>query len=386
MLSRARVALFIFALALALLAAGSVVAPAAAGPEAQSVGSHGHVAGTNPADAQAVEADDETETVFRVELRPDGDARWTITRNFSVADEDDRSAFEQLAAEWQAGGSSETMRSLRRASAEASVATGREMSITDVQRSHEVYNDTGQLVVTFTWTNFSRTTGDRLHVDDVFNTTRGTWFKGLEATQALVVVPPDNHSLVNAGPAGYKVSEGTLRWDGELTFEPGDLSVTYREVPDDDPPFAMLALVIGGFGVVAALAYAISKGGFSVPVSTTGDGSDDDHDEEPAAPQGTADGGDAGAPATAGTETGDDAVVDVDLLSDEERIERLLDRNGGRMKQANIVKETGWSNAKVSQLLSSMDDADRIDKLRIGRENLISFPDEDVTDTNGNEP
>jgi uncharacterized membrane protein len=48
------------------------------------------------------------------------------------------------------------------------------------------------------------------------------------------------------------------------------------------------------------------------------------------------------------------------------------------MKQANIVSETGWSNAKVSQLLSSMDEADRIDKLRIGRENLITLPDEDV--------
>jgi uncharacterized membrane protein len=50
------------------------------------------------------------------------------------------------------------------------------------------------------------------------------------------------------------------------------------------------------------------------------------------------------------------------------------------MKQATIVKETGWSNAKVSQLLSAMAEDDRVDKLRIGRENLISFPDEDVTD------
>ena len=89
--------------------------------------------------------------------------------------------------------------------------------------------------------------------------------------------------------------------------------------------------------------------------------------------------------AAAGADAADDATeeddeVDVELLSDEERVERLLDRNGGRMKQASIVKETGWSNAKVSQLLSAMEDDDRIDKLRIGRENLISFPDEDVTD------
>jgi uncharacterized membrane protein len=66
------------------------------------------------------------------------------------------------------------------------------------------------------------------------------------------------------------------------------------------------------------------------------------------------------------------------MLSDEERVLRLLDANGGRMKQAQIVKETDWSNAKVSQLLSGMDDEDAIDKLRIGRENLISLPDVDV--------
>ena len=77
---------------------------------------------------------------------------------------------------------------------------------------------------------------------------------------------------------------------------------------------------------------------------------------------------------------GESDEPDPELLSDEERVLRLLDDNGGRMKQANIVKETGWSNAKVSQLLSSMDEDDRIDKLRIGRENLISFPDEDVTE------
>ena len=71
---------------------------------------------------------------------------------------------------------------------------------------------------------------------------------------------------------------------------------------------------------------------------------------------------------------------DLALLSDEERVEYLLEESGGRMKQADIVKETGWSNAKVSQLLSSMADDDRVDKLRIGRENLISLPEEGVGD------
>jgi Uncharacterized membrane-associated protein/domain len=68
---------------------------------------------------------------------------------------------------------------------------------------------------------------------------------------------------------------------------------------------------------------------------------------------------------------------DPELLADDERVERLLEQNDGRMKQAAIVEETGWSDAKVSQLLSSMADEGQVEKLRLGRENLISLPDDD---------
>jgi len=75
------------------------------------------------------------------------------------------------------------------------------------------------------------------------------------------------------------------------------------------------------------------------------------------------------------TDTETDDGPDRSLLSDEERVERLLRDNGGRMRQADIVTETGWSDAKVSQLLSAMADDGRVEKLRLGRENLISLPD-----------
>ena len=75
-----------------------------------------------------------------------------------------------------------------------------------------------------------------------------------------------------------------------------------------------------------------------------------------------------------------DTEEDLELLSDEERVERLLDSHGGRMRQGTIVTETGWSDAKVSQLLSAMADDGRVEKLRLGRENLISLADGDGND------
>jgi hypothetical protein len=61
------------------------------------------------------------------------------------------------------------------------------------------------------------------------------------------------------------------------------------------------------------------------------------------------------------------------LLTDEDRVLHLLDRHGGRMKQSAIVEGTEWSKAKVSRLLSSMDDEGAIEKLSLGRENVISL-------------
>ncbi|KTG07809.1 hypothetical protein AUR64_01915 [Haloprofundus marisrubri] len=57
--------------------------------------------------------------------------------------------------------------------------------------------------------------------------------------------------------------------------------------------------------------------------------------------------------------------------TDEERIMKLLETHDGQMRQVAIVEEVEWSKAKVSRLLSQLDDEGKITKLRLGRENLI---------------
>ncbi len=59
------------------------------------------------------------------------------------------------------------------------------------------------------------------------------------------------------------------------------------------------------------------------------------------------------------------------LLTDEERIERLLRKAGGRMSQADIVENTDWSGPTVSRKLSSMEEKGFITRIQVGRGNLV---------------
>ena len=351
MLSRVLLALCV--LLFVALPVASAAPPSTAGQAAQ----------TTP-EAPATE-----NTTFSLHLQPNGDAHWRVIDTYALEDANDSRAFETLAADFTAG---ETdlgwEQSFRDASGEASAATGREMNITDVSRDSETTDRRGRLVLEFTWTNFATRNGSQLEIQDAFNTTEGTWLPRLYANQTLVISPPDGYAVTSAPPT--EVNDGAIVFRGPQTFEPGYLSVAYTgqtETPTPGPtntsdvPLWVVVLILLG-GLAAALLYLAQRD----DLPSVGDGESTDDGDGPDGPP-------------AATETGDDGL-DVELLSDEERVERLLGQNGGRMKQARIVKETGWSNAKVSQLLSAMDEEGRIDKLRIGRENLISFPDEDVTE------
>ena len=301
-------------------------------------------------------------TTFTLQLQPDGDARWTITDRYALTDRNETAAFEGLAQRFVDGESEIGWeQAFRAANDAASTATDRNMAIRDVEREYAIEDRYGTLTLSFTWTNFATTDDDRLVVRDAFNTTEGTWFRTLDADQTLVIVGPEGYDVTQS-PTG--INDGALRFEGPQTFEPGYLEVVYSSDETllglDDSALWIGGAVILLAGLAVAARYLDSET-IGVPA---GSGADDTAESE----------------ADDATEPEDDDTVDVTLLSDEERVEHLLEQNGGRMKQARIVKETGWSNAKVSQLLSAMDEDGRIDKLRIGRENLISFPDEDVTE------
>lgn len=341
------------------------------------------------------------QTTIHVQLQSNSDARWIVRTQFDVSTEQERASFNTTADQFEDGSTDALgLSAFERANDEASSATGRAMNVTDVERSSDRVN--GSLTLSFTWTNFARQESDVLYVDDVFNTSDGSWFNSLESDQRLIIELPTDAGVRSAPK---RVQNGRITWDGPQQFSGSELHLAYSQgvtttrPPTTDPdsttspspdgnvtsptdPDDSNAILWGGFfavglGIAVVSVYMLSRREDEPP---SDDGVDDG--ESPDSPGGgptpAVAAGASGASTAAVTQETEE--VDEELLSDEERVERLLTQNGGRMKQANIVKETGWSNAKVSQLLSAMEEDGHIDKLRIGRENLISFPDEDVTD------
>ncbi len=331
--------------------------------------------GTGPA-AATHSTGNETDapaTTMRIDLQADGDARWAVTMRFAIETQNESAAFDRLATEFEAGDSTVlSIDPFQSAAARAGTTTDRAMNITSIGRSAD--RAAGTLELTFTWTQFAQGSGDRLALGDVFTTPSGTWLPRLTEQQRLIIEFPAEYSVQSSSQA---LENRTFDIEGPARFEPGEPSaILVRQgpltttdtpgSPTESPSFGIPPVIgIGGvllLVIVLVLVLERRRRGAGIP-TPAGDSNGDTGPgaapvEEPAdEPQPHSDDHDTGP-----------------LLSDEERILRLLHERGGRMKQAAIVDETDWSNAKVSQLLSEMADDGEIDKLRIGRENLISLP------------
>jgi hypothetical protein len=332
----------------------------------------------------------EPTTTVEISLRPDRSAFWRVETTYALDSGNETRAFRAIADRYESGeadvGPDATLfETLQRRATEA---TGREMAIGNVTYHSSVDESAGRgtLALTFRWNNFLRA-GDNgtLVLDDVFELPTAeadrqrTWLSIFDDEQRIRIRPPEGYTVTSTSIPVQQRENAVVLADPSDFQGDGALRITYTSVgPGERLPVGVLA----GAGILAAAsivaaAWVFRRRDGDAPPATPDDGSGPPGPDSPAV---------EGAAAAEGTADADgDGGADSSLLSDEERVEHLLERNDGRMKQATIVDEMGWSDAKVSQLLSAMAEEGRIDKLRLGRENLISLPD-DGADTGDDEP
>ncbi len=337
---------------------------------------------------QEFEAD---RTEFHVTVYENGSATWLFRYETQLTTAEERDDFDAFAEEFNTQ-ETELYTNFRDRAVElaaaGSNATDREMEASAFQRTARTEgldpqgDDLGIVEMSFRWSGFAETT-DQVVVGDVFE---GGLY--LSSDQRFIVHTGPNLMFRDIQPGDGMVSGDTLAdsesvtWQGERSFTDNrpravllTPTATATQTGSDgatpvagDPGWLLPVgafVVVVVLGVGTALAYrsgALPPGedGFSGFLS----GSDA--------------GGSAVATSGAAGEAGMDgetgaAVPDEELISDEERVVNLLEENGGRMKQVNIVDATGWSKSKVSMLLSEMEDTGTISKLRVGRENIVSL-------------
>ncbi len=337
------------------------------------------------------------ETLMDITLRENGDARWNVTARYLLADDNESEAFRGLAAEYEDGRADfgPTSVPFERIVERVNASVDRSMELREVGRSAQLRRNgtVGVLSLSFTWTNFTEISDGQIILGDAFWFGSDTWLPTLGDEQTLTISIPNSYYLSSGSPSGGKIVNGTvLRYDGPQQFERGDFEMTYSpkstETPTTTPKEGFLPGGSGLWGAVVVFllltgsfgAYALAQRRGVDPTPTAEPSSVDAPDDDAGASAATPRANDDEEAPAEERAPDDDSEPGSELLSDEERVLRLLRNNDGRMKQGQIVKETNWSNAKVSQLLSKMDDNDDVDKLRIGRENLITLPDEDVTE------
>lgn len=54
-----------------------------------------------------------------------------------------------------------------------------------------------------------------------------------------------------------------------------------------------------------------------------------------------------------------------------------METNGGRVSQQTLAGRLWWSESTVSRLLASMEAAERIDVVKVGRQNVVCLPNRD---------
>ena len=305
--------------------------------------------------------------VTRVDLDRDGDAHWRVEYRYELTDEAARRAFARARAN-VSNPPGVFVDRMRRAVSQAGQETGRSM---DVQNgSVRVHRSVpsgrfGVVSYRFTWTNFAATPeANRYVVGDAIGGLR------LGANESLWIEWPDDFERASVTPGPDASQDHAVRWTGPLRFRTEDPTVALDATgaSTGDPP----VLVAGG----AALALVIAAGWYGHrrwrgESSTLGANTADAETTAPTHADG--DGGDGRAGATP-----DEASEGPpeELLTDEERVLRLLEAEGGRMKQQDLIAAVDWSRTKASDVVNEMHEAERIEVYRLGRENVLALPGE----------
>ncbi|TMT85292.1 hypothetical protein E2L06_01200 [Haloterrigena sp. H1] len=252
-------------------------------------------------------------------------------------------------------------------------ATEREMNVSNLSVTTEKDSqpeEIGHAKVTFQWSDFAHVELNRIEAGAAlsgFTLSNETTLQ-FRWPEAYTIYESEGEPHVEPSPD--ERSDSLVKWNGEKTFpddqprivliKNGD-SATEQTPADGGPsmPWVIVFLALALLATVGIAGWLRSR---NRPHS------------------GGTDGGTDVAWRADGSSVADSNATDTpppELLSNEERVLRLLEQRGGRVKQQDVVSALDWTEAKTSQVVGELRENDEIDVFRIGRENVLTLPDDE---------
>lgn len=291
--------------------------------------------------------------------------------------------------------------------------------------------ETGIILYSFEWKNFSRTYSGNILIGDTFS--EGSAFS---SDNTLIIKIPSGFEVQSVSPKFDKHVENSLIWNGQ-SFGKGEPFLVLRHTVVDQgtspstlsiatlliPIFILISGTLlvtwkwrrshskkdstvltdsdengaprtgnieadtvrtndSGIGALRADDNATQTGGLGAGIvqpDKAGAEATAQIDNNGIA---TSQAGDAGINATPADNIKTESIEDdisqppfpylpEEFLSDEEMIERYLTKCGGQAYQSDIVKDSGLSKSKISIVLAKMKDDGKVIKIKKGKENII---------------
>ncbi len=355
-----------------MLAAVVLVTPAAAGTQALGP-DQTTTATTQEEIAPNIQTVPETDTTTtRISAYENGSAEWELTVRMELETDADVAEFEAFQDTFEqnrsqyVGDYRDRMTSVVN---NAEAATGRQMNASNftgeigVQQTPRRW---GYVTYRFQWDGFAETNERRIGVGDVF---RGGYF--LDADDILIFDVPEGYEAATIDPDPDRQRGGEIQYNGPASFEDERPAVEFISGngagaddsggPITDPSSGNTQLLLAVAGLVVILVVAGLAYG---QLQDTGDAQQT--------------GSTAGqTTSTATSQSASPTATGTELATDEDRVRSLLEAEGGRIRQADVADRLDWSDSKTSRVLSDMAEDGDIEKLRIGRENVIDLVDEE---------
>jgi hypothetical protein len=305
--------------------------------------------------------------VIEIEIQPDGSARWHVRYRVRLTNESVAEAFEAVQDDVEANRlerAGQFKLRMEPAVRTAAEETGREMELrevgvtTDRRQPPGATSEYGIVAYEFVWANFATTENGRLRMGDALT----DFFLTEDAT--MLVTWPEDYRAVETAPTSDENREQAVVWRGPKEFSTDGPRVELESTGSSTP----VAVPVSPIWLAAAaiLLVALAAGWHRRGAAET---------EAPSETDTAARGAPDETEPTTGAAAGAGATPEK-LLSDEERVIRLLEDNGGRMKQQDVVETLEWSETKTSDVVGDLHEDGKIERYRLGRENVLALPGE----------